>query len=185
MYLTRANSYLYSNYNQRGAAESLPSPASNLAEWVVTKYNISAAIRQAALYSYEFSVTSKNPMEKQLHMQSTALEAMIFFFFLLCLDRNWINVYLGFFGSFKVMNGGRDQGVAIVPFYEAELKFSLLCPHACCSKHSVPGSSSASGASGHLWSCSKPSSPPRHSGLIHVIYWVQCGYEPCRVLALL
>lgn len=83
------------------------------------------------------------------------------------------------------MSGGGDQGVAIVPFYEAELKFSLLCPHAYCSKHSVPGSSSASGASGHLWSCSKPSSPLRHSGLIHVIYWVQCGYEPCRVLALL
>lgn len=102
MYLTRANSYLYSNYNQRGAAESLPSPASNLAEWVVTKYNISAAIRQAALYSYEFSVTSKNPMEKQLHMQSTALEAMFFFFFFCSA---WIEIGLmstwGFLAALK------------------------------------------------------------------------------------
>lgn len=80
MYLTRANNYLYSNYNQRGTAESLPSPASNLAVYVVTKYNISAAIRQAALYSYEFSATSKNSMEKELHMHSTALEAMILAF---------------------------------------------------------------------------------------------------------
>lgn len=80
MYLTRANSYLYSNYNQRSTPESLPSPASNLAIYVVTKYNISAAIRQAALYSYEFSVTSKNSMEKEMHMQSTALEAMILVF---------------------------------------------------------------------------------------------------------
>lgn len=77
MYLTRANSYLYSNYNQRGTPEFLPSPASNLAIYVVTKYSISAAIRQAALYSYEFSVTSKNSTEKELHMQSTALEAII------------------------------------------------------------------------------------------------------------
>lgn len=80
MYLTRANSYLYSNYNQRGTAESLPSPASNLAVYVVTKYTISAAIRQAALYSQEFAAASKNPMEKELHMRRTALEAMILFF---------------------------------------------------------------------------------------------------------
>lgn len=80
MCLTRTNSYLYSNYNQRGTAESLPSPVSNLAVYVVTKYNISAAIRQAALYSYEFSAASKNPKEKELHMWSTALEAMILFF---------------------------------------------------------------------------------------------------------
>lgn len=79
MYLTRANSYLYSNYNQRGTPESLPSPVSNLAIYVVTKY-ISAAIRQAALYPYEFSATGKNIMEKELHMQSTALEAMILVF---------------------------------------------------------------------------------------------------------
>lgn len=38
---------------------------------------------------------------------------------------------------------------------------------------------------GHSWSWAKPSSPARHSGLIHVIFWGQCGYEPCRVLALL
>lgn len=57
-----------------------------------------------------------------------------------------------FFSSFKVMNEGRGQDVAIVPFYEAELKFSLLYPCASCSKHSVPGSSSSSGASVHLWS---------------------------------
>lgn len=81
MYLTGVKSYLYSNYNQRGTAESLPSPASNLAVYVVTKYNISAAIRQAALYSYEFSTTSENPVDKELHMWSTALEAMILFFF--------------------------------------------------------------------------------------------------------
>lgn len=83
------------------------------------------------------------------------------------------------------MDEDRGQGVAIVPFYEAELKFNLLCPCACCSKHCVPGSSSAAGASGHLWSGAKPSSPARHRGLIRVIYWVQWECEPCRVFALL
>lgn len=62
------------------AQQPLPSLASNLAVEVVTKYNISAAIRQAALYSYEFSATSKNPMEKELQMRSTALEEIILFF---------------------------------------------------------------------------------------------------------
>lgn len=80
------------------------------------------------------------------------------------------------------MNEGRGQDVAIVPFYEAELKFSLLCTCACCSKQDVPGCSSASGASGHLWTWAKPSSPPRHSGLIHVIFWGQCGMSPAGCL---
>jgi len=49
MYLTRANSYLYSNYDQRSTAEFLLSTASNIAVQIVTKTSISAAIRQAAL----------------------------------------------------------------------------------------------------------------------------------------
>lgn len=68
-------------------------------------------------------------------------------------------------------------------FYEAELKFSLLCPCASCSKHNVPGSSFASGASGHLWSCAL--FPSKTQWPLPCDFQVPCGYEPCRLLALL